>query len=116
RHDEIAGAIDPLAVAERPQHRLAERDADIFDRMVLIDVEIAPGLQRQVEAAVPREELQHVIEKADPGPDVVAPLSIDREAPFDVRLGRPAVERCGPLHRGCLAATTDSSASMAAFV
>jgi len=33
---------------------LAERDADIFDRVVLIDIQIPSGSTVQVEAAVPR--------------------------------------------------------------
>ena len=65
RHDEVAGAVDALAVAERLQHRLAERDADVLDGVVLIDVEVARRLQREIEAAVTREQLQHVIEEAD---------------------------------------------------
>ena len=41
RHHEVAGAVDALAVAERLGHRLAERDAEILDGVVLVDVEIA---------------------------------------------------------------------------
>jgi hypothetical protein len=40
RHDEVARSIDPFAIAERLEQRFAERDADIFDCVVLIDVEI----------------------------------------------------------------------------
>ena len=48
---------------------------------MLIDVEVAVGLQRQVEAAVTREELQHVVEEADPGADVVAAAAVERQPP-----------------------------------
>ena len=47
RHDEVAGAVDALAVAERLRHRLAERDAEILDRVVLVDVEIARRVDRR---------------------------------------------------------------------
>ncbi len=40
RHHEVAGAVDAPAVAERRRDRLAERDPDVFDRVMLIDVEI----------------------------------------------------------------------------
>ena len=43
RHHEVAGAIDAAAVAERLRHRFAERDADVFDGVMLIDVEVAGG-------------------------------------------------------------------------
>ena len=45
RHDEVAGAVDAAAVAERGRHRLAERDADVFDGVVLVDVEVAGRAQ-----------------------------------------------------------------------
>ena len=41
RHDEIPGAVDAASVAERLRDRLAERDAEILDRVMLVDVEIA---------------------------------------------------------------------------
>ena len=63
RHHEVAGAVDAAAVAERLRHRLAERDAEILDGVVLVDVEIAGRLHRQVEPAVRREQLQHVVEE-----------------------------------------------------
>src|SRR5262249_37073812 len=49
RHDEVAGAIDPATIAERLRYRFAKRDADVLDRVMLIDVEIAGGLQGQIE-------------------------------------------------------------------
>ena len=45
RQHEVAGAVDALAVAERLREELAEHDADVFDGVVLIDVEIARGLR-----------------------------------------------------------------------
>ena len=92
RHHEVAGAVDALAVAERRQHRFPEHDADVLDGVVLIDVQVALGLQRQVEAAVPREQLQHVVEEADAGADVVAALAVDRQRAADVGLLGAPVE------------------------
>src|SRR5690348_16349314 len=51
RHDEVAGAIDAAAVAERCRHRFAEGDADVLDGVMLIDVEIPLRLETQIEAA-----------------------------------------------------------------
>src|SRR5687767_4488271 len=79
RHDEIPGAVDAPPRAERRRHRFTERDADVFDRVMLIDVEIAGNLQRQVEGAVTRHELQHVVEKPDAGGDVVAAAPFQRQ-------------------------------------
>ena len=68
RHDEIAGTIDAAPIAERRPDGFAERDADVFHRVMLIDVEIAGGRDLEIEAAMPRDEIEHVIEKADAGP------------------------------------------------
>src|SRR6185436_17712073 len=92
RHDEVAGAIDPAPVAERLRHRFAERDAEILDRVVLVDVEIAARVNPQVEGAVARHQLQHVIEKTDAGADVVPPLALERDRQLDLRLGRLPVD------------------------
>ena len=61
--------------------------------------------QLQVEPAMAREQLQHVIEEADPGADVVAALAVEREPQRDLCLGGLPVDRGSP-HR------TSSSAAM----
>ena len=83
----------PLRSPSAFERRLAEHDADVLDRVVLIDVEVAGRVQRQVEAAVPREQLEHVIEEADAGADVVAALAVDDQPSADLRLGRLPIER-----------------------
>ena len=55
--------LSPSALA----HGLAERDADVLDGVMRVHVEIACGRNRQVESAVTREELEHVVEEADAG-------------------------------------------------
>ena len=84
RHDEIPGAVDAALVAERLRHGFAERDAEVLDGVMLIDVEIALGLDPQVEAAVAREELQHVIEEPDAGRDVVPAPPVEDERQADL--------------------------------
>src|SRR6185295_2713420 len=83
---------DALARAERLRHRLAERDAEVLDGVVLIDVEIAGRVDPQIEGAVARDELQHVIEEADAGAHAVLALALEAERQRDLRLGRPAID------------------------
>ena len=45
RQREVAVAADAGLVAERLLERLAQADADVFDRVVLIDVKIALGVE-----------------------------------------------------------------------
>src|SRR4030095_6913476 len=69
-HHEVARTIDSATVTERLRHGLAEGNAYVFDRVVLVDVEVARSVNLQIEATMPRNELQHVIEKTDSGADV----------------------------------------------
>ena len=88
----------PTLRAERLRERLAERDADVLDGVVLIDVEVAVGLQLQVEGAVPREQLQHVVEEPDAGLHLVAALALDAQRDVDPGLARVPLDHALP-HR-----------------
>ena len=81
-HGEIGKAIagDALLVAERRGHGLAEHDAGIFGRVVLVDVEVAFGLEGNVDQRMAGELLDHMVEEADAGRDVVGAgaVEIDR--------------------------------------
>ena len=39
-HDEIAGAVDAATRSECLRHRLAQSDAEVLDRVVLVDIEV----------------------------------------------------------------------------
>ena len=51
RHDEVAGPVDAPAVAHRLRDGFTQRDAEILDGVVLIDVEVA-GARANVHAKV----------------------------------------------------------------
>ena len=70
-HEEVSGAQNAALVAEGAVEGFAERDADVFDGVVLIDVEIAVAFEFEIECAVAGEQLQHVIEEANAGGDLV---------------------------------------------
>src|SRR5204863_4156958 len=59
---------------------------------MLIDVEVAGGLDLEIEPAMARDQLQHVIEKADPGVDPVASPAVERQPQRDIRLSRAAAD------------------------
>ncbi len=48
--------------------------------VVMIDMQIAVGLYRDVDARMPRQKIEHVIEKADSGRDIglAGAIQIDR--------------------------------------
>ena len=68
--------MDSPFVTHRHGNRLAERDAQIFDQMMIIDVRIALGFQRQIEAPVLGERFEHVIEKRNSRRNVGIPAAI----------------------------------------
>jgi hypothetical protein len=76
---------------------------------MLVDVEITRGVDVEIEAAVPRDELEHVIEKSDSGRDSITPTPVELETERDRRfLGLP-IDYAAP-H------STSSSARMHAVV
>jgi hypothetical protein len=48
--------------------RLPKDNADVFDRMMLVDSEITVAFDCQIESAVLRKQRQHMVEKADSRP------------------------------------------------
>src|SRR5439155_11250468 len=80
RHQEISGAKNSFFRAERFLHSFAEGDADVFDRVVLIDVEIALGADGEIECTVTSDEIEHVMEKTDACGDFGFTAAVDCEA------------------------------------
>src|SRR5205823_723258 len=65
--------------------RLAEYDPYIFHRVVLIHVEIAARLEFQIEAAMMREQFEHVVKEANTGGDPIASAPFDSERDLNLR-------------------------------
>src|SRR5258708_16741544 len=105
-HHEIARAVDAPASPEGLRDGFAERNAHVLDGVVLVNVQIAVHLQRQVERAMSSEQLHHVIEKADTGRDLVASTTFDAELQPDRPLPAATVDPHPPHN-------TSSSAAIA---
>src|SRR6185312_14942649 len=84
RHVHVGVAGDALHVAERLLHRLAERDADVLGRVVMVDVQVALGLDRDVDARMPRQEVEHVVEETDTSTYVRTALSLEIDRYLDL--------------------------------
>jgi hypothetical protein len=65
--------------------------ADIFHRVMFVDIDIAPGLNGQVEETVLGQQFQHVIEESNPCIDLSMPIAIERPFDRDIRLLRGPV-------------------------
>src|SRR5262249_3463719 len=66
--------------------RLAQRDAHVFRRMVIVDMGIAHCLYREIEPAVLRERGQHMIQKSDAGRDAAGAGSVQIDIDDDLCL------------------------------
>src|SRR5215469_7420842 len=79
RHVHIGIAGDALHLGKRLLDRLAERDANIFGRVVVIDVQIALGSNADVNSRMPGQQIEHVVEKADASFDRrrAGPIEVD---------------------------------------
>ena len=98
-HDEVAGAEDAALVAEGLEDGLAEGDAGVFDGVVLVDVEVALDGEGEIEAAVAGKELEHVIEEADAGGDLLGALAVKVEGESDFGFGGVAGDGGGGVPR-----------------
>ena len=76
--------------------RLADDVAGILGGVVEIDMQVALGVQRDVDQAVLRELLQHVVEKPDPGRDLGRAGAVEIDPPLDPRLPRVPLDRRDP--------------------
>ena len=63
RHVGVSIAAHTLLVAHRFCECLAERDADVFHGVMCIDVQVASRLDLEIEHAMARDLVEHVIEK-----------------------------------------------------
>ncbi len=86
RGERIAVAADAALVAQRLRHRLADRDAGVLHRMMLVDMQIALRADVKVDQRVAGELLQHVIEEADAGFHLIQAGAVEIDGDGDVRL------------------------------
>ena len=77
----------PLLRPERLLQRVADDDADILDRVMVIDLCISLGLNREIEEPVLRQEGQHVVQEGERGLDLAPAGSIQRQVNLHRRFG-----------------------------
>ena len=75
-----------LAAAQGMVDRLAQADADVLGRVVVVDPQVTLAGNVQVNKRVAGEKLQHVIEKSDTGRDLGSALAVEIEPQANVGL------------------------------
>src|SRR5882757_5066608 len=74
-----------LLVAKPLGERLAERDANILDCMMIVDMAIALGPNLDVDQGMARQLIEHVIEKTDASRDIGKARPIEVDAHLNAR-------------------------------
>ncbi len=85
-------ARDAAALAERAVQRLAEHDPGVLDRVVRARLQVALHARLEVQPAVAREQVEHVVKEADAGRAGARPVAVQRQLQGDARLPRPAFD------------------------
>ena len=106
RHGAVAEPGDPGTIAERLGEGGTEHERDVLDRVVLVDLEVAVGVDGEVEQAVVGERAEEVVVEADPGVDPGVARAIEAERDRDLGLGgRPGDRHAAALARADLDGT-----------
>ncbi len=77
-------------VTDRSGKGLTHGNADVFHRMVSIDMQIALGLNLQIDKAMSCDLIEHVLEKRQTGLERTFTLPVKLQDNLDLRLGRVA--------------------------
>src|SRR3954462_4037318 len=88
RHEEVSRAIDTFFISQCLVEGFAKRDADILNRVMLIHIEVTAACEFQIECTVTGKQIEHVIEKPNPGGHLVFPLTINVQSQSNVSLVR----------------------------
>jgi len=98
-HEKITGTQDAPSAAERCVDRFTECNSNIFDRVMLIHVEVARCSEPQVETTVTRHQFKHVIEEKNPCGNFGLAVAIKIQAQVDLRFLRVAAYLCASRHQ-----------------
>src|SRR5260370_7168778 len=78
RHEEVACAQDPALCPEGFEHRLTQSNPCVLDGVMLIHIQVAFGLDCEIERPMSPDKVQHLVHKpdSDAHPANPAPLQL----------------------------------------
>ena len=94
----VAVAGDAALVAQRLGERLAQRDRDVLDGVVGVDVQVAVGLHGEVDAAVLGQRGEHVVVEPDAGGDVDRAGAVEVDLDDELGLAGGPLDACSAVH------------------
>src|SRR5208337_304254 len=84
RQREMAVAANSGPIAQGLTYGQPQADADVLDGVMLIDVQVALGLDNQVNGGMLGQEREHVIEEADASRDLAAAAAVEIDFKPDI--------------------------------
>ena len=91
----MAITTQALLVTDGLGQRLPKSDADVLDRVMGVDMQIAISLDLQIDQTVPRNLVQHVVQKRHAAGQRCRAAAIQVDSHRDTGLGSVAVYACG---------------------
>ena len=88
----MAVAADAFFVAYGLSHGLAQRNTDVFDRVVAVDMQIALAVHVQVNQAVAGNLVEHVVQKADAALELGGARAVQIDGYGNICFGRLAAD------------------------
>ncbi len=88
---------DPRAVAQRPVDRLTQTDPHVLGCVMPVNVQVAFARNCQIDQGMARKQLEHVVEKTDPGRHLGPPLAVQVERQSNVGLTSRSHDLGNPL-------------------
>ena len=86
RQDEETVPSYPFFIAKRGGDRGTQRDTDVLDRVVSVDVKIALNMQAHVHLGMRRKKGQHMVEESQPRRNIRRPGSVEIDLQTNLRL------------------------------
>jgi hypothetical protein len=97
----VSVTADAGTITQGTIDRLTERDADVFGRMMIVNVQVPRRRDLQVDQRVLGKQVQHVVEEADTTTSFTGTLSIQLDGQVNLGFAGLAVNRCGSGHVKC---------------
>ena len=88
RQRKVAVAANAGPIAQGLPHGLPQADADVLDRVMLIDVQVALGLDHEIKGRMFGQKGEHVVEEADARGDLPAAAAVEIDIEPDIGFRR----------------------------
>lgn len=98
RNQGVAEASYPALVTQGVFQRLAKRESHILHGVMGVNLQVAPGRQRQADTAMTGTCRQHVVEERQPGLDTHLAVAVEVHGHGNVRFTGLALDCRGTAH------------------